>query len=201
VSATAFTAPLQFTGTLTEGMSYYHMASLFILPNLRAHAAEALCRARAAGLTTSLDTNWDPAGRWLKDLAPCLGHLDLMFLNEDEARMTTGFSEPERAAAVLLQQGLRVAVMKLGARGCAIYTSDREFLCPAFDVEAKDTTGAGDCFVAGFLSALWRDASLAEAGHFANAVAALSVQRVGGVAGVPPYAAVNAWMTTARLRG
>jgi sugar/nucleoside kinase (ribokinase family) len=199
-SSAAFTAPVPFTRAVTEQMSHYHLASLFVLPNLRAHAAETLCRAHAAGLTTSLDTNWDPAGRWMEDLAPCLRHLDLMFLNEDEARMTTGYSEPAQAAEMLLRQGLRTAVLKLGGRGCAIYANGRELLCPAFDVQAKDTTGAGDCFVAGFLSALSRSASLAEAGHFANAVAAFTVQRMGGAAGVPPYNEINTWMKTAKLR-
>jgi sugar/nucleoside kinase (ribokinase family) len=199
-SATAFTAPVHFTPEMTAGMAYYHLASLFILPNLRAHAAETLCRARAAGLLTSLDTNWDPQGRWIKDLAPCFPHLDIAFFNEDEARMTAETSDPAKAAALLLSCGVGIAVMKLGARGCAIYTGDREFLCPAFDVEAKDTTGAGDCFVAGFLAALLRDASLAEAGEFANAVAAFSVQSLGGVAGVRPYSEVESWMPTVKQR-
>src|SRR5581483_10136861 len=75
-SAAAFTEPLQFSPAITADMSHYHLASLFVLPNLREHAGETLCRARAAGLSTSLDTNWDPAGRWMKDLAPCLEHLD-----------------------------------------------------------------------------------------------------------------------------
>ena len=104
------------------------------------------------------------------DLAPCLPYLDVMFINEDEARMNG--ASPQ----VLLEGGARIAVMKLGNRGCAIYTGDREYLCPAFEVEARDTTGAGDCFVAGFLAAMLRGANLPEAGHFANAVAALSIR-------------------------
>ena len=55
-----------------------------------------------------------------------------------------------------------------------------------------------DCFVAGFLSALLRGADLAEAGRFANAVAALSVQKIGAVTGVPPRAEVEAWMLSPR---
>ena len=66
--------------------------------------------------------------------------------------MVTGCTTPPMPPRILLAHGARTAVMKLGARGCAIYTADREFLVPAFDVEAKDTTGAGDCFVGGFLA-------------------------------------------------
>ncbi len=197
----AFPEPIQFTPALTAGMSHYHLASIFTLPRLRTHASATLAGARAAGLVTSLDTNWDPKGAWMEDLEPCLAHLDFIFMNEDEALMTTGASEPASAAAHLLERGARTAVIKLGARGCAIYTGAQERVCPAFEVRAKDTTGAGDCFVAGFLAATLQNASLAEAGRFANAVAALSVQRIGGAAGVPPYSSIESWMRTAGLRG
>ena len=69
VSAEAFPAPLEFPAALVEATSHYHLASLFILPNFRPHAPATLARARAAGLTTSLDTNWDPRGLWMRDLA------------------------------------------------------------------------------------------------------------------------------------
>lgn len=199
-SALAFTKPLTFDASLTNGIQHYHLASFFVLPNFRAHAPETLRRARLAGLSTSFDTNWDPQARWMQDLAPCLPHLDVIFINEDEARMTTGSSDVFEAAHILLQAGVRTAVMKLGPRGCAVLTAKEQHICPAFDVEAKDTTGAGDCFVAGFLSARTRGASLAEAGNFANAVAAWSVQTVGGVAGVRSSGEIAAWMKTAPLR-
>jgi sugar/nucleoside kinase (ribokinase family) len=193
-SADAFTEPIEFTSILIAALSHYHLASLFILPRLRLQASETLARARAAGLTTSLDTNWDPQGRWLEDLRPCLPHLDILFLNEDEARMATGSVLPAVAARCLLSGGVRTVVIKLGRQGCGIYTPQCEILSPGFEVEAKDTTGAGDCFVAGFLSACVRGASLAEAGRYANAVGALSVQEVGGATGISARIDVDAWM-------
>ena len=67
----------------------------------------------------------------MRDLEPCLPHLDFLFLNEDEARMVTGTSDPGLAAAAVLEAGVRIAVMKLGPRGCAIYTGSSQILCPA----------------------------------------------------------------------
>jgi sugar/nucleoside kinase (ribokinase family) len=84
--------------------------------------------------------------------------------------MVTGHVDPRPAADVLLGRGARTAILKLGARGCAVYTGGHEILSPAFAVPVKDTTGAGDCFVGAFLSARLRGASLAEAARFANAV-------------------------------
>ncbi len=192
VDGPAFAAPLDFPSDLTAGMSHYHLASLFILPDFRPHAAETLARARAAGLTTSLDTNWDPRGEWMRALAPCFPGLDFLFMNEDEARMVGA------SPADLLSLGIRTFVLKLGPRGCAIYRSEGETLVPAFDVPVQDTTGAGDCFVAGFLAAWLRGASLEEAGRFANAVGALNVQRVGATAGLLCYEETRAWMATLR---
>ncbi len=196
----AFTTPINFAAREHDGISHYHLASFFVLPRLRASGAEVLLRAREAGLTTSFDTNWDPLDGWMRDLEPCLRHLDILFMNEDEARMVTGSTDPAVSASVILDGGAQTAVMKLGGRGCAIYTANEEIVCPAFDVPAVDTTGAGDCFVAGFLAARQRGASLAEAGRFANAVAALSVQRIGAVEGVLPLAETEAWMRTASVR-
>lgn len=90
VSALAFERPVEFTHDLRRGMAHYHLASLFILPHMRIHGAEVLRRARAAGLTTSLDTNWDAEGKWMHSLRPCLEGLNILFMNEDEARMVTG---------------------------------------------------------------------------------------------------------------
>lgn len=199
-SSEAFCEPIVFTPELCEGIAHYHMASLFVLPCLRPHGAELLQSARAAGLSTSFDTNWDPDGSWMRDLAPCLPHVDYLFMNQVEAEMITGHTTPRAAAGAVLEKGLRTAVLKLGGEGCAIYTADREILCPAFDVEVKDTTGAGDCFAAGFIAALLDGAPLDEAGRFANAVAGLSVQRMGAVSGVVPFAETTEWMSTARLR-
>lgn len=197
-SKEAFRAPIEFTMPLIDAITHYHLASIFMLPKLRPAAAATLERAHNAGLTTSLDTNWDPQGVWMGDLGACLPHLDTIFINEDEARMVTGSSDAAIAARILLDRGVGTAVMKLGARGCAIYTAATEVHCPAFDVEAKDTTGAGDCFVAGYLAASLY--GIADSGRFANAVAAWSVQSVGAGAGVRSFEDVESWMHTAAVR-
>jgi sugar/nucleoside kinase (ribokinase family) len=69
---------------------------------------------------------------------------------------------------------------------------------PAFDVPVKDTTGAGDCFVAGFLASWLRGTPLEEAGRFANAVGALSVQCVGASAGVRTFEWTQDWLRSAK---
>jgi sugar/nucleoside kinase (ribokinase family) len=200
VSKSAFEQPVEFTREICDGISHYHFASLFLLPHMRVQGPEVLRRAQATGLTTSLDTNWDAEGKWMSVLQPCLRHINVLFMNEDEARMVTGFSDAARAAEVVLREGAQTAVMKLGPRGCAIYSGGDEILCPAFDVAVRDTTGAGDCFVAGFLAARQRGASWTQAGQFANAAGALSVRELGAVAGTQPFEQTEAWMRSASVR-
>ena len=193
-SQEAFRHLIEFPPEISQSFSHYHCASVFVLPHLRVHAPEVLRRAQAAGLTTSLDTNWDAEGEWMHTLEPCLPHLNILFMNEDEALMITGSADPATGASIVLSKGVGTAVMKLARRGCAIYAEGREFLCPAFDVVVKDTTGAGDSFVAGFLNARQRGGSWTEAGHFANAVAALSAQKLGAVTGLLPRKETEDWM-------
>jgi sugar/nucleoside kinase (ribokinase family) len=193
-SGEAFSEWFEFTPEVTHGMSHFHLASVFGLPRLRPHTADLLRRARDAGLATSVDTQWDTRGRWMEDLAPCLPFTDLLIMNEDEARMLSGSSDPARAAQVMRERGARVAVVKLGGSGCAVYGPNLVVECPAFKVPVVDTTGAGDCFAGAFLAALLRDRSLADAAKFANAVAALAIQQLGAVEGVRSFEETEEWM-------
>lgn len=192
--------PIEFTPELIEGARHYHLASLYILPRFQPYAPESLRRARAAGLATSLDTNWDPHGRWMRDLEGCLPYIDLLFMNQDEARMITGTADPPAAARCVRERGARIAVIKLGASGCLISTCDSQIHCPAFDVDVKDTTGAGDCFVAGFLGARLRGLALEECGRYGNAMGALSAQRIGAGTGARSWAEVTGWINSATVR-
>ncbi len=199
-SLEAFAEPLEFTPALLEGVTHYHLANVFALPNLRRHGAEMLRRARAAGLSTSLDTAWDARGRWLEDLAPALAFVDLLFVNETEGRCLSGADEPAAAAAVFRQLGVRDVAVKLGERGCAVFTAGAAIRVPAFEVPAVDTTGAGDCFAGAFLAAWLRGHSLAEAARFANAAAALAIQRLGSTGGLRSWEETLEWMNSAPVR-
>ena len=193
-SVEVYPEPIEFTGELLRGVSHFHLANVFALPNMRASAPESMRRAREAGLTTSLDTGWDARGRWLADLEGCLPYVDLMFMNQDEARLLSGESDPERAARRMQSLGAGDVVIKLGADGCAVFTADEVSRFAGFRIEAVDTTGAGDCFCGGYLAALSWGVSYAQAARFANAVGAMSVQRLGAVTGIRSRAETEEWI-------
>jgi sugar/nucleoside kinase (ribokinase family) len=197
----AFARPVEWTPALLEGSAHFHLANAFALPNLRRRAPEMLRSAVTAGLSTSVDTGWDALGRWMEDLGPCLPHVHLLFVNEDEARHFTGANTAGAAARELRRLGACNVVVKLGGAGCAVITEQSEIHVAAFDVPVVDTTGAGDCFAGAFLAALGRGRSAGEAGRFANAVAAMAIRHLGATGGVRSYAETEAWMTGAPIRG
>ena len=191
-SREALSAPMD-PAAFRDG-AHLHLANPFGLAAMRPLAAGNLERARQAGLTTSIDAAWDPMDEWMRMLGPSLPHTDLLLLNTEEARMLSGHDRPEAAGAFLQQCGVGVVVVKLGERGCAVFSGAEAIQSPGFAVQVVDTTGAGDCFAAGFLAALHKGASYAAAARFANAVGALSVSRLGSVTGLLSYSDTEAWM-------
>jgi sugar/nucleoside kinase (ribokinase family) len=193
-SSQAFAELPELTAELTAGCSLFHLANPFSMPNMRAHAAEAQRRAQTAALFTTMDTGWDSRGEWMGAIAASLPCTDLLFTNEPEAHALTGHSDAAQAARTLLDAGAKTVVVKLGARGCLVAAAGGVLHVPAFPVTAVDTTGAGDCFVAGFLAALQRGFNHGESARFANAVGALSVRRMGATAGLLGFSETVAWI-------
>lgn len=185
-------ADVSFEREAVEGCAFFHYGSVFCLPAMRNHAAEILRRARGAGLTTSLDTDWDIEGQWGELIDPLCGLVDYFFVNTLEGRRLTGSSDPQGIAEHLRSRGAGVVIVKTGSRGCVVFHEGGSFSSPAFEARVVDTTGAGDCFCGGFLAGLSRGEGLEGAARLANAVAAHSIQALGNTDGLAPYAAVAA---------
>ncbi|MBL0885516.1 carbohydrate kinase family protein [Myceligenerans indicum] len=136
-----------------------HVASYFLQPGLSAALPGVLARARAQGWTTSLDTNWDPGERWT-GLGDVLPHLNLLLPNRNELRAVAGaLGEPadldDTALAVrIARRGPRVVVKDGAAGGWSVGADGDVARAPGLAVDVVDTTGAGDSFDAGYLSAV-----------------------------------------------
>ncbi len=161
-------------------------ASMFISTTLNIAAAERIFKKiKAAGKILAFDMKFPHHGETLKDMAGMLSGADYFFPNEAELATLTGDDDVYKNISALLACGLKCAVVKRGGKGCVLATKDERLEIPACRVEKViDTTGAGDCFAAGFLYALSEGWSLKECGQFACAAASCSVEEVGAVAGV-----------------
>ena len=119
--------------------------------------------------------------------------------NEVEAESLTGvkvedLESARKAAAVFKEKGVKKVVITLGGKGVFISSEGREEIIPAFSVNAIDTTGAGDAFNGGFLTALAEGKDEWEAARFASALAALSVQKLGTTPSMPTREEIDAFL-------
>lgn len=179
--------------SLLKGRSHLHLTSYFLQEGLRPSFARLFREARAAGLTTSFDPNSDPTSRWGEDIWEVLAHTDIFFLNRDEALQLTR-ARGWRGALVALGARVPCAVIKLGAKGAVAMKDGVVASAPGFRVDALDTTGAGDTFAAGFVSAHLEGLSLEECLRRGNACGALSTLKAGGTANQPDREALECFL-------
>jgi sugar/nucleoside kinase (ribokinase family) len=162
-----------------------HVAAVYLLPALDGiPIAQILKRAKDIGVITSLDTAWNAKGKWLEKIEPSLPFVDFFLPNIEEASMISGKDSPEEIARFFLSYGIKVVGIKMGNKGCYIQSKDKALYIPAFKVKTVDTTGAGDAFIAGFLTGIIKGWDLEFIGLFANAVGACCVMEAGASQGV-----------------
>ncbi|MFC9684614.1 carbohydrate kinase family protein [Streptomyces sp. NPDC056948] len=153
-----------------------------------------IAQAASKGTRVFGDVGWDDTGAWDLAALPDLRHCEAFLPNAQEAMRYTGADCP-RAAAHALTEYVPLAVVTLGADGA--YAVDRRTgetaEVPAIEVEALDPTGAGDVFVAGFVTGTLADWPLADRLAFAGLTAALSVQEFGGSLSAPGWSEIAAW--------
>ena len=159
-----------------KGASVLHVGGALKLVKL--DLAELFQRAKAFGCVTSLDTDWDVHGNWMRRLEGALPKLDYLLTNEEEAAMLTGWPTPRDAARDLLAGGPQAVVVKRGAFGALLATRSGCTELPAFSVEVRDTTCAGDSFAAGFLFGITRGRALEESLRLGNAAGALCTTQI-----------------------
>jgi sugar/nucleoside kinase (ribokinase family) len=171
---------------------HIHAGSTGIQPKLRPGLPDLFRDAKAAGVTSSFDSNWDPDRRW-DGIDAMLAAADIFFPNEREAALITGVGDPLEAARALAQRAqtagrdedaapLTVA-LKMGAEGALAVRGEEALRLPADRAHVVDATGAGDGFDAGFLYGFLDDRPLRECLAMAVACGTLSTRAVGGVDG------------------
>jgi fructokinase len=187
--------------SLIDQFDIFHFGSITLIDEpVRTATLEAARYARAHGKRLSYDPNLRRA-LWPSDAAARAGMMDGMALAEivkvsdEELVFLTGTSE----ANALWGAHMKLLVVTHGAGGATIYTTRERFYAPGFAVQAVDTTGAGDAFVAGLLHGLLThgeafDRHLEPIARFANACGALTTTRKGAIPALPTRAQVEAFL-------
>jgi sugar/nucleoside kinase (ribokinase family) len=147
-------------------------ATLHEMPDL-------VSRAKAQGLTVSLDPSWDASLIYSTELLAACRGVDVFLPNLEEAMAITGSADPERAVQAL-GEAFPIVALKGGDRGAWVSSGNVLIHQPAEPVQVVDTTGAGDAFNAGFLHVWLGEGAIPScllAGIYAGS---LAVQTAGG---------------------
>lgn len=148
-----------------------------------AAAAEAAALARGSGAVVVID-----AGTLREGVREILPHCHYIVASETFARQIAPGGGTAEALEALMAFGPQAAVVTLGERGCVARSRAGDFSVDGFEVEAVDTTGAGDVFHGAFIFAVLAGWDLSRCCVFACAVAALKCRALGGRAGIPTLA-------------
>lgn len=169
--------------SLLRQARHLHVASYFLQTKLQPGLPKLFRHAHSLGLTTSLDTNYDPSEKWL-GFDELLSVTDVFLPNQTEAFSLTKSSDVESASKVLAQKS-KLAAIKLGADGALACMDDSITRAKSISVNVTDTVGAGDSFDAGLLYGYLNQWNLEKSLQLACVCGALSTQKAGGVNGQP----------------
>ena len=181
-----------------ENHRHLHLTSYFLQSNLRPHFARLMTEAKKLGLTVSFDPNSDPTQSWDEQIFDVIQQTDILFLNETEAKQLT--SQIDLGAAIRrLGAYCPCVAIKLGSNGAMALREGEIITTEGFEVEAIDTTGAGDSFAAGFVHFFLDGKDLRECLTFGNACGALSTTQAGGTNAQPNLRQLQDFLASAAI--
>ena len=143
--------------------------------------------AKEFDVKVSVDLESQIAYRGWENLKKVLLNADILIPNKDGAKVITNTNSPERAAKILVKKGIPIVIITLGKEGVLITTKKFQKKIPAYHIESIiDTTGAGDSFNGAYSYGYWiRGWNIEKACRYANAAAALKIQKLGARTGMP----------------
>ncbi len=177
---------LHISDALLRDSKHLHVASYFLQTKLQPDLPNLFRRARALGLSTSLDTNYDPSEKWT-GFDELLSVTNVFLPNEREAVSLSGEANVDEAASRLGSKVEALAI-KLGAEGALGVYKGARVRVASIPVNVIDTVGAGDSFDAGFIYGYMNQWSLEKSLGLACICGALSTQQAGGTNGQPTLA-------------
>lgn len=161
---------------------HLHISNFFLQKGIQPDIVEIFRRAKARGLSTSLDLQWDASNRWEFNYRECLPLVDAFLPNEAELQALTHSNSLEEGIASIIPY-INLMAIKLGQKGSLGIQGDHQVKMSAFQTPAYvDAVGAGDSFNAGFLKKFLENASLEDCLQYGNLMGALNTTAAGGTA-------------------
>ncbi|MBV7336319.1 carbohydrate kinase [Chloroflexi bacterium TSY] len=179
--------------------AFYIYSSITLASESRQAALEAAEWARGAGRQVIFDVNlrplvWDNLENARYWIAQAIATATVIKLNETELEFVTGATDPASGSQHLIERGVQLCCVSLGAKGAYFNNGSVTGYIPAFSLEVHDTTGSGDAFVAGLVYQLCTLdqapqgmdlATLKYVAVFANACGGLAATQIGAMSALP----------------
>lgn len=160
--------------------SHLHVSSIFLQPQLKKGIYNLFERAKKLGLSTSLDSQWDPEEKWNLDLEKLLPNLDVFIPNNKEFLFLTK-SESIESGLEKVAHFANIVVIKDGENGAKFWKNHQIGSQKAYlNTQVVDCIGAGDSFDAGFIHTYLQKNSLEDCVDFANICGAMNTTSAGG---------------------
>lgn len=168
---------------------------------------------RQKGKIIAYDPNWRPMlwpseGQGIAGMKSGLPYCHILKVSDEELTLITGCDIQEQAIQQLLDMGIQIIIVTMGAKGCLIASRQGIFNLPTYDVHVVDTTGSGDSFFGAFLYKILQFGKpleqftledLKECGDFANAAGALCASRYGAIPAMANQSMVESCRKTVPL--
>ena len=159
---------------------HLHISSLFIQKGLKENVLEIFKWAKDMGVSTSLDLQWDPAGKWEFNYKDCLPYVDVFMPNVQELMALTKSGNLQNGIDKVAEYA-NYLIVKLGIEGSVGIHDNQVINVPAFKTSKYiDAIGAGDSFNAGFIQKFIEKAPLIDCLRQGNLMGALSTTSAGG---------------------
>lgn len=208
-SADMLLSPEDVKGISFKPMDILHFCSVDLVEaDVKYAHQEVIRKIKKAGGIVSFDPNvrkslWDDLAAYQQTIQQFLPYSDLLKVSDDELAFITGLESEEAAIQYLLEQPISLLIVTRGKQGATFYKKDLEVFVEGYEVNAIDTTGAGDSFVGAFLSRLSKldkhisqltKEQLMEIGKFAHATAAIVATKEGAIQALPSLSEVQSFM-------
>lgn len=178
---------------LVAKCKHLHLGGYYLLDDLRPDIPQLFRQAHDAGLTTSLDTNFDPAEKWGDEIWKVLKITDVFLPNQTELLAITRAAALD-AAIEKVSRSVPTVAVKLGEKGAIAFHHNSKLTAEALKIPVVDTVGAGDSFDAGFVYGFLNNWELEKTLRFACICGSLSTRKTGGTDGQPTLEEALHWM-------
>lgn len=175
--------PFTIDGVKGVEAKYYHLGTLladdFSTDLIKHLHSKGVVSVDAQGYLREVRSEQVYAVDWA-DKREALKYIDILKVNEHEAEVLTGLTDPHEAAKKLAEWGVKEVILTLGSMGSKIYAEGKFYDIPAYAPrEVVDATGCGDTYMAGYLYMRSRGAGYDESGRYAAAMCTIKLEAPG----------------------